>query len=105
MNVDEIIMYQPTSSVDENEKNEAKYGQKDSYISSILSASDSKNKYNFLDDNWVHKMILQFDRKLIKNQEQRIKYANEPTNFLSECHSLSDLFDFQTDAKTFEGFK
>lgn len=84
MDVDEIIQYQPTSSVDEGEKNDQKYGQnKNSYINSILSASDSKNKYNFLDDNWVHKMILQFDRKLIKNQEQRIKYANEPTNFLS----------------------
>ena len=82
MDVDEIIMYQPTSSVDESEKNEQKYGQKNS-INSILSAGDAKNKYNFLDDNWVQKMILQFDRKLIKNQEQRIKYANEPTNFLS----------------------
>ena len=82
MNVDEIIQYQPTSSVDENEKKRDQK-QKDSFISSILAQSDSKNKYNFLDDNWVHKMILQFDRKLIKNQEQRIKYANEPTNFLS----------------------
>lgn len=81
MDVDEIIKYQPTSSVDEHEKSDQK--QKDSYISNILAQSDSKNKYNFLDDNWVHKMILQFDRKLIKNQEQRIKYANEPTNFLS----------------------
>ena len=80
MDVDEIIQYQPTSSVDE--KNEPKQN-KESYINSILSAGDSKSKYNFLDDNWVHKMILQFDRKLIKNQEQRIKYANEPTNFLS----------------------
>lgn len=80
MNVDEIINYQPTNSIDDNQQNDQ---SKEKYINSILSQNDSKKQYDFLDDNWVQKMILQFDRKLIKNQEQRIKYANEPTNFLS----------------------
>ena len=119
MDVDEIVGYQPTRSVDETEQNEPKYGQsKDKYINDILQQSNSsKKQYNFLDDNWVNKvgfiispvnhtgvtlwyalkksnfifhskivqkkMIIQFDRKLIKNQEKRIKYANEPTSFLS----------------------
>ena len=82
MDVDEIINYQPTGSIDETDQ---KYNQtKDKYINEILSKSDTNKQYNFLDDNWLNKMILQFDRKLIKNQEQRIKYANEPTNFLSK---------------------
>lgn len=88
MNVDDIIKYQPTSSVDD-QNDQQKY-TKDKYINEILNSqngSKAKQQYNYLDDNWVQKMIIQFDRKLIKNQEQRIKYANEPTNFLS-CYMI-----------------
>lgn len=58
MDVDEIVGYQPTRSVDETEQNEPKYGQsKDKYINDILQQSNSsKKQYNFLDDNWVNKV-------------------------------------------------
>jgi beta-catenin-like protein 1 len=97
MNVEELLNYQPTASVEDNERDERDVfanGLKRKFAD--LEELERRNKQDghdyaeTLDENALKRLLTQFERKLYKNQELRIKFVEQPTKFLD---SEMELFD------------
>ena len=101
MNVEELLNYQPTASLEDNDENQRdfkrkpnkrKFAELESHGSGTASlpAASSSGAADSLDETALKRLMLQFERKLYKNQELRIKFGEEPTKFLD---SEMELFD------------
>lgn len=118
MNVEELLKYQPSSSVDDVESSyldEPGPSNGRSVKKIKLDTVDwdqIKNAPAPLDEASLKRTLLSFERKLLKNQELRVKFSDHPSKFMdSECelfeilqelHSLStqpELYQILIDMK------
>lgn len=100
MDVEELLSYQPIASLHDNERDTDDHdllrnGLKRKFVDleDLERANKEAGAANFvetLDENALKRLITQFERKLYKNQELRIKFSEEPTKFLN---SEMELFD------------
>lgn len=95
MDVGELLTYQPSSSLDEaDEQNEAGGRRaKRRKVGDELADIDLDNLGEGpppLDEAALKRLLLQFERKVLKNQELRVKFADNPTKFMD---SEVELFD------------
>ena len=84
MNIEELLKYQPSSSVEKNEKDGSK---EDGRRGTKRKLEPQIDLDNFdgpppLDETSFKRLLLQFERKVLKNQEFRIKFADDPTKFM-----------------------
>jgi len=84
MNIEELLKYQPSSSVEKNEKDGSK---EDGRRGTKRKLEPQIDLDNFdgpppLDETSLKRLLLQFERKVLKNQEFRIKFADDPTKFM-----------------------
>ncbi|VDO93478.1 unnamed protein product, partial [Soboliphyme baturini] len=49
---------------------------------SLSVLSNTEEQVDVMDENGVKKMILNFEKKILKNQEMRIKFPDQPTKFM-----------------------
>lgn len=93
MDVEELLKYQPSSSVESNDKIGSK---EDGRRSSKRKLDPEIDLDNFdgpppLDEIALKRLILQLERKVLKNQEFRIKFADDPTKFMDTEVELFDV--------------
>lgn len=96
MDVEELLSYTPSqtsdedlnheSSVDQNHK-KSKRKKLNEEIESELNEDKVESE---LDETALKRLLLHFERKVLKNQEMRIKFADNPTKFMD---SEIELFD------------
>ena len=84
MNIEELLKYQPSSSAEKNEKDGSK---EDGRRGTKRKLEPQIDLDNFdgpppLDETSLKRLLLQFERKVLKNQEFRIKFADDPTKFM-----------------------
>lgn len=94
MDVEELLNYKPSRSLEDDENTEnferarkqrrRKLG--DTNIDIDLAAAPQTT----FDEPALKRLLLQFERKVLKNQELRIKFAGNPTKFMD---SEVELFD------------
>ncbi|RWS06492.1 hypothetical protein B4U79_03383 [Dinothrombium tinctorium] len=108
MDIEELLNYKPMRSLEDVEKEEGTSGEQQQQqqraakrlkIASIsnasLNANEDSDEVAFaanapLDEMALKRLLLQFERKVLKNQELRIKFADTPTKFMD---SEMELFD------------
>lgn len=92
MDVEELLNYTPHTGDDEGDDRSggrAAKRLKASRNSQDLDASEESAEPE-VDENAIKRLLLQFERKVLKNQELRIKFGDTPTKFLD---SEMELFD------------
>lgn len=92
MDVQELLSYQPASIVDEdgNGSTRKKKKMEGSPITDLDLDSLIKDGPPPLDESGVKKLLLNFERKILKNQELRVKFSENPSKFMD---SEVELFD------------
>ena len=106
MNVDELLKYQPSKSVDGPESSYSDEAGPSGGRAAKKPKLDKvdwdqlKNAPAPLDEASLKRTLLAFERKLLKNQELRVKFADTPSKFMeSECElfdSLQELHSLST---------
>ena len=92
MDVEELLSYTPSQTDEEvNEKSVTK-GVKRRKLNEETNESeiDLDSLQTELDETALKRLLLQFERKVLKNQELRIKFGDNPTKFMD---SEMELFD------------
>jgi len=93
MDVEELLSYTPAETADEDlteeqlSQKKAKRRKLNEEIETSLNADSVGSE---LDETALKRLLLQFERKVLRNQEMRIKYADNPTKFMD---SEIELFD------------
>ncbi|XP_074595252.1 beta-catenin-like protein 1 [Brevipalpus obovatus] len=86
MDVEELLNYKPKASIDESTNKSAERtddGKRAKKRKLDLNTSvDSADAPPPLDEAGLKRLVLQFERRLLKNQEFRIKFADDPTKFM-----------------------
>ena len=104
MNIDEVLKYAPSYSITDedpdvsNQSKKKKIDNGSSIFNYALSTDDinrileesGKNEDKEVNESDLKRLISQFERRLNKNQEMRIKYSDNPSKFMD---SEVDLFD------------
>ncbi|KAI1283063.1 Beta-catenin-like protein 1 [Halotydeus destructor] len=91
MDVEELLNYQPSTSIDDAENGidgpRLKKKRTDEDNTDLDAAGDGPEP---LDESALKRLLLQFERKVLKNQELRVKFADQPTKFMD---SEVELFE------------
>lgn len=96
MNIEELLSYTPSQTADEELSAEqlnngnAKKPKRRKLNEEIVAELDAEAVESELDETALKRLLLQFERKVLKNQEMRIKFAENPTKFMD---SEIELFD------------
>ena len=104
MNIDEVLQYAPSLSVAEEEQTDEPSTSKKRRIDSVSSSNNvlssvdidkiieesDKNGVKEVNEADLKRQIAQFERRLNKNQEMRIKHSDNPSKFMD---SEFELFD------------
>ncbi|CAG2103895.1 unnamed protein product [Medioppia subpectinata] len=99
MDVDELLNYKTSTSDDihtngseEHQSNEAKRPALKRKLSEELDESDvtAEAVETEVDESALKRLLLHFERRVLKNQELRIKFGDNPTKFMD---SEMELFD------------
>ncbi|CAG2116320.1 unnamed protein product, partial [Medioppia subpectinata] len=99
MDVDELLNYKTSTSddihtngSDEHQSNEAKRPALKRKLSEELDESDvtAEAVEAEVDESALKRLLLHFERRVLKNQELRIKFGDNPTKFMD---SEMELFD------------
>lgn len=90
MDVEELLNYTPQTGEEEVDRSSKgakrrKVGHDVNILDQVEDSAESE-----VDENAIKRLLLQFERKVLKNQELRIKFGDNPTKFLD---SEMELFD------------
>lgn len=101
MNIDEVLNYTPTTSVqaDDSEKNFDRKRKKFDLqnCSNDLSSKDIQqliehtDNVKEIDEASLKRLISQFERRVLINQELRIKHGDNPSKFMDSEFELYDI--------------
>ena len=92
MDVEELLNYKPTQNLDDddlgksNSQRKAKKRKIEDLINDVPDAPDTS-----FDEMALKRLLLNFERKVLRNQEMRIKFADNPTKFMDSEVELFDI--------------
>lgn len=78
------VKHQKTTSYDHNKENKKQDTETD------IELPDAENESGVLDDTSLKKLLLAFEKKVLKNQELRIKFPDQPEKFMDSEIELND---------------
>jgi beta-catenin-like protein 1 len=95
MDVEELLSYTPSQTADDEEYDQqnntnAKKAKRRKLNEESDQSINADSVESELDETALKRLLLQFERKVLKNQEMRIKFADNPTKFMD---SEIELFD------------
>lgn len=95
MDVEELLCYTPSQTADDEEYDQqnntnAKKAKRRKLNEELDQSINADSVESELDETALKRLLLQFERKVLKNQEMRIKFADNPTKFMD---SEMELFD------------
>ena len=89
MDVEELLNYTPQTGDEEMGERSGKKAKR-MKVSNDSTDQSEDSIASEVDENAIKRLLLQFERKVLKNQELRIKFGDNPTKFLD---SEMELFD------------
>jgi beta-catenin-like protein 1 len=95
MDVEELLSYTPSQTADDEEYDQqnntnAKKAKRRKLNEELDQSINAESVESELDETALKRLLLQFERKVLKNQEMRIKFGDNPTKFMD---SEMELFD------------
>ncbi|RWS28353.1 beta-catenin-like protein 1 [Leptotrombidium deliense] len=92
MDIEELLNYKPVRSIEDLEKEESAGGDRRATKRKLSDLdSDLSSETAPLDEMALKRLLLQFERRVLKNQELRIKFADNPTKFMDSEMELFDI--------------
>lgn len=94
MNIDDVLKHIPSTASVESEPEistkRRKVDQSEISVNDIDKLLEDSSQITEIDETVLKRLILQFERKVLKNQEMRIKHSDNPSKFMD---SELELFD------------